>query len=43
MSLHGFRHIPIVDEDGKPKGITSFRGVVQFIGTNIVPAAQGTA
>ncbi len=39
MALHGFRHIPIVDEDGRPQGITSFRGMVQFIGTNIVPAA----
>ncbi|MSS72872.1 MAG: CBS domain-containing protein [Candidatus Latescibacteria bacterium] len=38
MALHGFRHIPIVDNDGRPKGITSFRGMVQFIGTNIVPA-----
>jgi len=43
MSLHGFRHIPIVDGDGRPHGITSFRGMVQFIGSNIVPAAQGTA
>lgn len=39
MALHGFRHIPLVDEDGRPQGITSFRGMVQFIGTNIVPAA----
>lgn len=39
MALHGFRHIPIVDDDGKPHGITSFRGMVQFIGSNLVPAS----
>ena len=39
MALHGFRHIPIVDDAGRPNGLTSFRGMVQFIGTNIVPAS----
>ena len=32
MSIHGFRHIPLVDDQGKPIGLTSFRGVVEFIG-----------
>ena len=39
MSLHGFRHIPIVDDEGRPQSLTSFRGMVQFIGTNLGPAA----
>ena len=39
MAVHGFRHIPIVDDEGRPLGLTSFRGMVQFIGTNLVPAA----
>lgn len=43
MALHGFRHIPIVDDEGRPQGITSFRGMVQFIGTNIVPATAQQA
>jgi CBS domain-containing protein len=38
MALHGFRHIPIVDEDGRPRGLTSFRGALQFIGKNLVTA-----
>ena len=38
MAVHGFRHIPIVDEEGRPRGLTSFRGVVQFIGTNLMTA-----
>lgn len=38
MSLHGFRHIPIVDNDGRPQGLPSFRGMVKFIGTNLAPA-----
>jgi len=31
MSLHHFRHVPIVDEAGKPLGIVSFRDVAHFI------------
>jgi 2-oxoglutarate ferredoxin oxidoreductase subunit beta len=31
MSLHHFRHVPIVDDDNKPVGIISFRDVVNFI------------
>ena len=31
MSIHGFRHLPLVDEDGQPKGIISFRDVVRYL------------
>ena len=32
MSLHGYRHIPVVDEDGKPVSVVSFRAGLQFVG-----------
>jgi CBS domain-containing protein len=31
MSNYGFRHIPVVDDKGKPTGVISFRDVVNFI------------
>jgi len=31
MSIHHFRHIPIVDDGGKPEGVISFRSVVRYI------------
>ena len=31
MSLHHFRHVPLVDDDDKPVGLISFRNVVEFI------------
>jgi CBS domain-containing protein len=31
MSTHGFRHIPLVDEEQRPNGIISFRDVVRHI------------
>jgi CBS domain-containing protein len=31
MSLHGFRHLPLVDSEKRPEGIISFRDVVRFI------------
>ena len=31
MSLHGFRHLPLVDEAKRPEGIISFRDVVHYI------------
>ena len=31
MGLHGFRHVPLVDEDGIPVGYTSFRDIVRFM------------
>ncbi len=37
MSIHHFRHIPIVDEEGKPDGVISFRSVVHYIEENFAP------
>lgn len=31
MSVHGFRHLPLVDDEGHPTGIISFRDVVGFL------------
>ena len=31
MSIHGFRHVPLVDDDEHPVGIISFRDIVHFI------------
>ncbi len=31
MSLHGFRHLPLVDDDNHPTGIISFRDVVGYL------------
>ena len=30
MGLHGFRHVPLADEDGKPVGCISFRHIVRL-------------
>ncbi len=37
MSVHGFRHIPLIDEDYRPVGIVSFRDVVGFIERHFAP------
>jgi len=34
MGLHGFRHVPLVDAEGKPTGFISFRDIVRFIEQN---------
>ena len=31
MSVGGFRHIPLVDDDGRPVGVVSMRNVVDYI------------
>lgn len=31
MSVGGFRHIPLVDEDGRPTGIVAMRSIVEFM------------
>ena len=31
IGLHGFRHVPIVDEDNRPVGFISFRDIVLFM------------
>ena len=34
MSIHGFRHVPLVDDDDRPVGFVSFRDIVRFIEHN---------
>jgi len=31
MALHGYRHIPVVDDQAKPIGVASFKAGLQFI------------
>ncbi|HXV42428.1 MAG TPA: CBS domain-containing protein [Anaerolineae bacterium] len=31
MSIHRFRHVMIVDDEGKPTGVLSFRAVVRYL------------
>lgn len=31
MSVGGFRHIPLVDEEGRPTGVVAMRNIVDFI------------
>ena len=38
MVLHGFRHVPIVDEDARPVGFISFRDIVSLMEQNFVSA-----
>jgi CBS domain-containing protein len=35
MSVQGFRHLPLVDDQGRPTGILSFRDVVTFLNRQI--------
>ncbi|MFQ5592808.1 MAG: CBS domain-containing protein [Anaerolineae bacterium] len=37
MGLHGFRHIPLVDADGRPQGVISSRDIAEFIEENFTP------
>ena len=32
MVLEGFRHIPLVDDDGKPTAVVSMRNLIEFLG-----------
>jgi 2-oxoglutarate/2-oxoacid ferredoxin oxidoreductase subunit beta len=32
MSMHGYRHIPIVDPDGRPISLASFKVILGFVG-----------
>jgi CBS domain-containing protein len=36
MSLHGFRHLPLVDGENRPEGIISFRDVVHYLKQNFI-------
>lgn len=31
MAVHGFRHVPLVDEDGCPVGFVSLRDIIRFM------------
>ena len=31
MSVHGFRHLPLVDEENRPVGVLSFRDIVHYL------------
>jgi CBS domain-containing protein len=31
MAVHGFRHIPLVDDAGRPTGVVSSRRIVEYI------------
>ena len=35
MSVHGFRHLPLVDDEHRPTGIISFRDVVGYLNSAI--------
>ena len=35
MSVHGFRHIPLVDNENRPNGVISFRDVVHHLKENL--------
>ena len=37
MRFHGFRHVPLVDEDDRPVGFVSFRDIVRFVERNFAP------
>ncbi|HEX6386644.1 MAG TPA: CBS domain-containing protein [Anaerolineae bacterium] len=36
MSVHGFRHVPLVDEENRPEGIISFRDVIRYLKQNLI-------
>ena len=42
MGLHGFRHVPLVDGEGKPTGFISFRDIVRFIEQNFASKSATT-
>ena len=37
MGLHGFRHVPLVDEDDQPLSSVAFRDIVHFIEQKFSP------
>ena len=36
MALRGYRHVPVVDEDGRPVGYVSLRGVLDYLHDNVL-------
>ena len=39
MSIHGFRHVPLVDDEDQPVGFVSFRDIVDYIEKNFASVA----
>jgi CBS domain-containing protein len=39
MSARTARHIPIVDSEGRPEGVISFRSVIRFLETHFSATA----
>jgi CBS domain-containing protein len=37
MSIHRFRHIPIIDDQGRPQTVVSFRSVIHYLETHFAP------
>ncbi len=35
MAVHGFRHIPLVDDDGRPVGVVSLRDIIDFMSRGV--------
>ncbi|MFQ5400234.1 MAG: CBS domain-containing protein [Anaerolineae bacterium] len=35
MSVHGFRHLPLVDAENRATGIISFRDVIHYLGESL--------
>jgi len=42
MDLGGYRHLPVLDADGKPEGIVSVRDILRFIGVQYAQVRQLT-
>jgi 2-oxoglutarate ferredoxin oxidoreductase subunit beta len=40
MSIHRFRHLPIVDDEGRPEGVVSVRQVVHYLEAHFSTVAQ---
>lgn len=41
MAVHGFRHVPLVDEDGCPVGFISLRDIIIFMEDNFARPEDG--
>ncbi|RME57249.1 MAG: CBS domain-containing protein, partial [Caldilineae bacterium] len=41
MSLHGFRHLPLVDDEGRPAGVISSRDVVEYLNRSLSGGDNG--
>lgn len=41
MAVHGFRHVPLVDEDGCPVGCISLRDIIRFMEESFAHPGRG--